>query len=411
MKTTALAWKNVSRNKRRSILSTVALAITVAVLIFGIGWIQGYGTYVFASMRRFDTGDLQILRQGYREQQGRFPLDLTVDSYTTTRRRLLGLPWVQAAAGRIDFTLRLSNGRDSVPLVGRAVDPAAEATVTTISRYIRAGDFFQSGPGVVIGQTLAERMDLAVGDTVRVAAVNRHGVTDFTHARVVGVFRLGYPLMDSQVALMDLGTAQVFLDLPDAVTRVVVVTRPGQSTSGRVAEYNEGSGGTDLRAYPWSDFAEATVNAVRADSGSFWIMLALMALLSFLGLTNSMAMNVNERIPEIGTLRAIGAKRRDIFALFSQESLLLGLVASVAGALLAAPVALYISRVGFDMGGLFPEDIPIPFGDRFYADYRVVHFCIGVLFGAVAAYIGAILPARRASRIGVAQAMGQTEIG
>ena len=163
--------------------------------------------------------------------------------------------------------------------------------------------------------------------------------------------------------------------------------------------------GDNLSVYSWQRFAETTVDSVRADVFSFYVMLAILYLLTVLGILNSMSMSVRERTAEIGTLRAIGIRRHRITTLFLCESLGIAAIAVGLSLLLSLPVAAYLELVGVDVGTALPEDIPVPFGETFHADYRVWHVLFAAGVGAGSAALGSILPARRAARINIAEAM------
>ncbi|HTX73173.1 MAG TPA: hypothetical protein VMC79_10135, partial [Rectinemataceae bacterium] len=98
-----LAVRNVLRNRRRTTLNAIAIAIGVAIMLVCLGWVQGYGTYIFGAVIRYQTGVAQLLNAGYQAQAERFPLDLTVTGYRAVKDQLLGLPGVSAVCGRIDF--------------------------------------------------------------------------------------------------------------------------------------------------------------------------------------------------------------------------------------------------------------------------------------------------------------------
>ena len=107
MNITGLAARNVFRNRRRSILNTIAIGLGVAIMIIALGWVQGYSTYIYSAIIHFQTGSAQILRKGYEEVAARFPLDLTLPEYRATRKRLLQIPGITGASGRIDFLARI----------------------------------------------------------------------------------------------------------------------------------------------------------------------------------------------------------------------------------------------------------------------------------------------------------------
>jgi putative ABC transport system permease protein len=410
--------RNVFRNRRRTVLNSVALVIAVFLMILGFGWVNGYQVYLFESVITFETGHLQILPAGYLDERARLPVDLTIADYDARRRALMTEhPEIAEATGRILFSVELSNGRRSVRLLGRGIDPKREARVTVLDDYISRGSYL--GTGVLIGAPIAERMSIEPGGTVFLTAVDSDGVRNVVDARVAGVFDFGYPAIDRNVIYVDLATAQSLLSLQDQVTKIVVRLSPESYTDAVPAELSSWAGGDEysasatgnagdeqgLAVYPWQRFAETTVSAVRADTASFWLMLGILYVLIVLGILNSMSMAIHERTGEIATLRAIGMKKRHVLGLFLSEGIGLALVATAAGILITVPVAAYLQYRGINVGAALPDDLPIPFGERFYAAFRFWHFAVAALVAIGTAVLGSVLPAYRGTRVRMAAAL------
>src|SRR5208337_611771 len=127
-----IGFRNIARNPRRSLLNVIALSIGVAMMIFGLGWIRGYSTTIYDGVKRLETGDLQVLREGYLEQERRLPLDIAIPDAESAARAISRDPLVAAAAPRIDFSATVGTQEGAVRVLGRAIEPSAEARVTSI---------------------------------------------------------------------------------------------------------------------------------------------------------------------------------------------------------------------------------------------------------------------------------------
>jgi putative ABC transport system permease protein len=406
----AVAFRNVFRNKRRSILNIIAIVVAVFLMVLGLGWVQGYESFLYQAVIDFETGHLQILHADYMEERARLPVDLNVADYTEARRAVAAADTrVAHVTGRIRFSVELGSGRESVRLLGRAIDPDSEAKVTVLDEYIQDGAYLDERSGVLIGAPLAARMGVQVNDTVFLTAVDRHGVRNVSDAPVVGIFDFGYPAIDENVIYTDLTTAMSLLSLEDEVTKLVVRLAPGAAALDALPAVEDAMvtelSGQDLVVRPWTAFAQTTVSAVQADSTSFWMMLVIVYILIVLGILNSMSMSIHERTGEIATLRAIGMHKSRVLWLFLAEGVALAAIGSGIAILLSLPVAAYLGYVGLDVGAALPEDLPIPFGERFRADFRVWHFLVSAGVGSLAAVVGGLFPARRATTVNVAHAL------
>nr|MDA3948502.1 FtsX-like permease family protein [Spirochaeta sp.] len=160
-----------------------------------------------------------------------------------------------------------------------------------------------------------------------------------------------------------------------------------------------------LQVRPWQDFARAAVSAVEGDTYSFTVMVVVMYLLIVLGILNSMSMSVHERTREIGTIRAIGIRRRQLLALFALESVWQALIAAAIALVITTPVALWLANTGVDITSSMPDTMPVPFGERFRGVFAPWQYLFTLASGILTALAGAILPAGRAGKITVAEAM------
>lgn len=439
MELLVVSLKNVFRNRRRTILTVIALTVGIALMVTGMAWIQGYKTYIYDALIRFQTGQLHVLPESYIEESERYPVDIAIGAYDDTRELLRSQPAVAEAAGRINFSLRVSSGAKSTRLLGTAIDPEGEARITVIEDYIARGSYLTDRSGVLIGEPIARKMGISPEDNVYVRAMDSYGVENVTVLPVVGTFELGYPAMDESVLFMDLESAQELLSLGGRVTRIVIALNEGyqvaaaqreisalvqERLAGRVVVGggNAGAAGQNgaaearsagsaqaaqsgLTVKPWRFFVQSIVNATRADMASFWGILVILYLMIVLGILNSMSMSVQERTAEIATLRAIGMRRGRILRLFLAESVWTAILGILAGAIVAAPLLYYLEVVGIPIGEAIPESLPVPFGTTFHSDFLAWHALVTAAVAVGTAVAGSLLPARRASRINIAQAM------
>ena len=401
-----IGFRNIARNPRRTALNIIALAIGMAMMIFGIGWIRGYSTTIYSGVKRLETGDLQVLREGYLDQQRRLPLDIAIPDADAAAALIERDPLVSAVAPRIDFSATVGTRAGTVRVLGRAIDPASESRVTSIREFMTGGTYLSSDTGgVLIGAPLAAKLGARVGHLIALSAVDKYSVQNFVEVPVRGIFRFGFPSMDQGLVLVDLATARGLLGMTGAATRLVVRLKNGVSETTALSSLGTSLAPAGDRVYSWRRFAEAIVTATTADIGGFWIVFMIIFLLIIIGMLNSMSMSVQERTREIGTLRAIGIRRSQLTFLFMSEAASLALVAAIIACLLGGAVALYMQRVGFDFSSTSLE-MPIPFGHRFTGDYRLADFFTAAVVGVVTALVGSLLPTRRAARLSISRSLG-----
>jgi putative ABC transport system permease protein len=147
------------------------------------------------------------------------------------------------------------------------------------------------------------------------------------------------------------------------------------------------------------------VVAVKSDTFFFWVMLVILFVLIVVGIVNSMSMAVLERTDELGTLRAVGMRRGALVRLVVLEGAWISAISIVAALILSAPIAVYLSTAGLDISQALPENVPIPFGEAFHADFAVWHYFVSIGVAVATAVLGSLVPAWRAGRMNIVTAM------
>jgi len=165
-------------------------------------------------------------------------------------------------------------------------------------------------------------------------------------------------------------------------------------------------GGEGLSAYEWKTFSENLVSTVETRLALMSTVMSVLFALIAAGIFNTMAMNVQERYREIGTLRAIGIRRSTLRRLFLLEGLIVGAAGCLLAALPATLIGLFMANFGFDVSGIMPRDLPIPFGKALRASYVPKQALLAVGASLGAAVLGSIVPAFRASRLAITEAIG-----
>jgi len=403
-----VAFRNIVRNERRSKLTIITIVIGVTILMNMQGLLRGLTSTVYGRMMAMDTGQVQVEAEGYRADARRLPLDRVVGDSGTLAAELAALPGVKAVSERIDASFEITNGRDGVRVMARGIGPS-ETRVTELGGKIVEGRLFAPGePGLVIGKGLADKLGLRVGDAAYFTAMDRHSVRNLGSAPVVGVFNYDYPLFDDRMVFLDIDQARAFLDLGEVATRIVVRgDRPGASAA--LTREVAGALPSGLVAFEWKVFAENLVSTIETRLKLLFTILSVLFCLIIAGIFNTMAMSVQERYREIGTLRAIGIRKRGLERIFLAEGLIMGLAGCLVAAIPSTAIGLWLGVWGIDLSGIFPRDIPIPFGTALHAAYSVADALRALAAGLGAAVMGALVPARAAARLPITEALTATK--
>jgi putative ABC transport system permease protein len=396
-----LALRNLFRHRVRSLVTIAAVAFSTIVLIVAAGFVQ----QIFADLRN-DTiatglGHLQITRPGFLERGAADPYAYLLPDSPGELNAIAALPHVTAVEQRLNFNGLLSHGDDTLSFVGVGVEPAADAIVTHNLTYLSGSALTADAEDeVVVGQGLANNLGIHTGDRVVLLINSARGGVSAVEATVHGVFSSGFRAFDEVALRTSLAAARKLMKTRGAHNWVVVLD-DADEVDATAAKIGGMLDATRFHVVRWIELADAYTKTVTFLSGQLGVMRVLVAVIIVLGVSNMLVMNVLERTGEIGTLMALGTRRRRVVTLFVLESFYLGLIGSMVGLALGIAAARLISAIGVPM--------PPPPG-RTVDYYGAVMLTLPILVSAFSVSLGTTLlaglyPARKASRLVIVDAL------
>lgn len=395
-----LALRNLFRHYDRTLLTLVAIVIGVAGLVLGGGFVADIFVQLQEASIHSTIGHAQVYRAGYYAQGKRESATHMIESSADLLPRVRVVPGVTDVLRRVYFSGLANNGRADLPVIGDGVEPVGEAKLGSYlqivaGRNLVAGDDY----AVVLGQGLAKALGVAPGDYVTLLVNTVAGAMNTLEFKVVGVFRSISQDYDARALRIPLATAQVLLD-STAVHSLVLVLHDTAQTDAVVAAVARELG-KGYEVLPWYRLAEFYQKTVELYQRQFLVLLIIVLALVSLGVANSVTMSLHERTGEFGTLKALGTRNGELFRLILVENALLGFLGGVCGVLAGVVLAWAISAVGIAMPP--PPNMNI----GYTAIIRVVPWMLVLAFGVgwLATLLAAILPARRAARQPIVEAL------
>lgn len=399
-----LAWRNITRNHRRSLLTGGIVAFGFVSFALAGGFMaqsfdglrdnairSGLGHVQFADTRAFDQSEETTLQFGI-GQTDRVLQVLRAD------------PAVEVVMPRVEFYGLVSAGGRSLPFAGIGVDAQAEAHGSTIPRSVHTGEWLDAKTrGVVIGGGLAKALNAKLGSSVTLLATTTDGTLNAIDATVRGIADISIKELSERYLALPLPLAQELLSAPDTVSRIsVILKEPAheRAAAARLAEQLQQTGVT-LGVKIWRELAVFYQQVRMLYLAIFGFMGIVLLVVVFLSTANATLMSVSERTREIGTLRALGARPRRITSSFILEGALLGLASSVAGAVLSLLITFAINISDIEM--------PPPPGSvkGFIISVQIIP--LAYLAAATAMMItlalASFIPARRAARASIVESL------
>jgi len=349
-----LAWRNIWRNKRRTILTLIAISFATAIVVFFQGLqISAHETAIVATTRIFQ-GAIQVQREDYFDNP---QISRSIENPESLRESIALLDEVEAATLRaIGFALISSEDRTyGVQVVG--VDPELEPRLSSIPGLVREGNYLddESYYHVALGAAIARNLRVGVGDELTILGQGKEGSLAAAVVVVQGVYESGSSEVDRSLIQIPLRAFQEIFYMPDeahsVVVRVSSLSRLNKIQE-RISAIIEGQ---NLRVLRWDEITPGLKQSLEFDRITDWIFLLSLIVIVIIGILNSFLMSIIERTREFGMLLCLGMKPGGLTKLILLECSQLVIMGTMLGSLLGAVVILYFNQVGFVIPGA--EDI------------------------------------------------------
>jgi putative ABC transport system permease protein len=402
-----LAFRNLFRHRRRTIITIIAIASGLALLIFSSGFGDGMHSQVIDDGVAAMAGHVVVQGTGFQDQRD---VAIVVPEGASVVQRL-GEVFPDADVVPRIFVEGLVNSSDGSSGVGFvAVDPARERLVNDLPDKIVQGEYLDGSAGIVIGVVLARTLEVEVGDKVVVMAQSGPDIVSRL-LRVRGIFHTGMDLMDGFVAHVPLDVAQEMLGLGGAVSQVSLHLPHADGTKEATATVRALLPGAELEVLSWQKALPELHQFVVLDDGGLYVMLLIIVAIVALGILNTVLMSVLERTREFGVLLSIGMTPRRLSTMVLLEGLVLGVIGTVSG-LIAGLLANWPMQVkGVDLGamsGVSDEGFDVAGVQAnllMHSDLSPTKVVIFVTLAVLLTLAASLYPAWKAGRLQPVQAM------
>jgi ABC-type lipoprotein release transport system permease subunit len=399
-----MAWRNVWRQGRRTVIVLIATALGLALLLFFDGLFGGSRQAIFGNAVRLQGGNLLIHAPGYRERARRLPL-LPLPNDEAVLEAALAQPHVVGASRRIKTSGMVSSREGTLPVTIVGIEPEQEAATGLLAENVALGRYLAAHDEdvILVGQALADRLEVGLDDRVTLVGRATHEQMRRRTMTVVGIYNLGLPEVEKGALYISLVEAQTLFDMRDQATEVVIsLEHVGQEQSVLDA-LRPALPGYEVDS--WYTLNPEMLQALDVNEQVMAMFGLVVLLIAAVGILNILLMAVFERTREIGILAALGLKRRQILALFLQEGVLIGLLGALAGSALGGAAVWYLSRVGLKWTAAEYSELTALMGTRIYFQMGIDQLLGRALTVALIAALASLYPAWQASRKEPAEAL------
>ncbi len=403
-----MAWRNIFRNKRRTILNIIAIAVNIAIIIFVVAYMRYIIEDRYSKVPKYLTGHIQIHNSEYESDKGdEFPLKYTIDKYQSICNITSKIDGVIFAGNRIEFSGIAGNGKDLLPIQGIAFEPEKESKFGIIDDKIKEGNYLEpKDSSILIGDKMAELMNLKVGDSLKLYIRTKDNSKNIADLKISGIFKTSFAMIDKSYIYMTIPTAKSILKTGSEPTEIIIGLEDRNDVEPVIKELNSKLTGNlkkGINIDSWVKYSRGSVDDLKNTQTFMLIFVLILLLIAVFGMITTMYMNVFERKNEIGTIRSIGMDSSQVKNLFLLEGMVTSLLGVVAGCIIGGLISYIVSKVGIPVPSAESRTVPTP--ERLYTDSRYIEFVGAIIIGIMTGAIGSILPAIRISKLKVVDAL------
>lgn len=391
-----IAWRNLWRNKRRSLIILASMVIGVVAIILADTLSIGMMQQILDNQIGSQVSHLQIHKMGFNDNK---IIQNVVPDYPKVEAILNQHQMVERYSKRLISYGLVSSATNSAGAQIVAVDPQAESEVTKIDESIISGKYLSGQMNeIIIGKKLAEKIDVQLGDKIVGMASSLDGSVGSDAFRIVGIFRTFSSAFDQSTVYISIVNGQRMLEVGDQISEFAVLV----NDLDRVDELDKaltGQLGSDYEVLTYGELIPLAVMQIEIYKESMFIFYGIIGLALVFGIINTMLMSVFERIQEFGVLMAIGLRNRKLFLMVLVEAFVLGVFGTLIGFGLGLGFYGYLADSGIDLS-VFSESLnSFGSGTVIYPVLTMEGVLNSLLVIPVFAVLGAIYPALKAARL------------
>lgn len=393
-----LAWRNIWRNTRRSLITLSAVSFGLTVLIFLWGFGDGAHKRMVENFISISVGHLQIHPSGYLRSEDP---SLTIPQWREKMERLKGFPEVDSVSPRIRNYSLVATPTQSSSVLLSGILPDKEIKVTRLLKFISKGRFLSTEPKmeVIIGEELAQFLNVGIGERIVILSQGFNGSLASGSYEVAGLFRSGVPEMDRGQIFLHLEIIQELLSMPDEVHEIAIRLKSSSQLEDARFAINNTFPSAEYDIQTWRDLSPVVVQWIELDNIILYIILLVVTIIVSIGIMNAMLMTVFERFREFGILRAMGTMPHEILLMILLEAAILTMFGTIAGIIMGFGLDRFYGWHGINLSEYSHAFAPFYSGTVIYTNVSLKHLLqsAGIVF--TAGILSSLYPAVKAIRL------------
>jgi len=333
-----IAWRNLWRNRKRSVITISAVVMAVLLSTITSSMQEGTYTRMIDNMVKFYTGYIQIHHPEFWETKS---INDSYEPGTNLIRDIKSTPGILLAVPRLESFTLISSGDNTKGCSLIGIDPEKEDSLTGLSKWIKKGEYLKKGSkGIIVAVNIAHNLDASVGDTLVLISQGYQGSSASALVSVDGILEFPSLQLNNFAAYIDIDHAWEFFSAPGLITSMSLMVKDYKAVNA-TARILENKLKPAYSVMTWQEMQPDLVKMIEGDRAGGVIMKGILYLLVGFGILGTIIMMMAERRKEMGVMVAIGMKKWRLQRILIYESLYIGMLGVLLGVLVSIPVILY----------------------------------------------------------------------
>ncbi len=391
-----LAWRNIWRNRRRSLIVLTSVIVGLVAIVISDGLSNGMIGQMLSNQINLNISHIQIHKKGFNSNR-------TVKNFIPDSKKvdevLKADPSIKSYSKRVFVTGILSSANNSSGVKIYGIDPNQEAKVSIIKSSMIEGSYLTKNKrDIIIGKKLAEKLEVEIGDKVVAMANTIKGNIGSEVFRIVGIFKTASSEFDKTAIYIPAITEQNMLNIGDKYYEYAILTKNYDNVD-EIQKDLEAKLGENFEVLSYKDLLPMLIYQIELYKETMWILNVIIGLALIFGIINSMLMSVFERIREFGVLMSIGMKNSRIYLMIVTEAFIIGIVGTIAGIIVGLLLEIPLAHTGIDLSFFSSGLEAFGIGTVIYPVLSTGNIIMSSLFMPFVAILGALYPAYKAIKL------------
>lgn len=387
-----LAFKNILRAKRRTILTFLMLSFGVALYILMSSFFAGFDSVSFDNVVNFETGHVKIRPASY-DKETPYSLDNLIEDPAAIEEKLKEKKYITGYTQRVKFFGEIDNGIDSQPVVIVGVDQERDKSVFSLEKFYSEGRL--EAEGAVVGADLARDLGLGMGDPFFITFRDREGMYTSIETYISGVLYSPDPMSNKGKVFLALDFTKEWLGIT-AASEITIKTDDLDDAIDYAEELQAIFPEAQVKS--WKDISYQFADITAQKKSASQVILFFILIIAMVGIINTILISVYEKRREIGTLKAMGMLDKDVRNLFVAEGFFIGLLGSISGILLGTLFVLPLATIGIDLSSIVSEmgdAVGMAMVGVIYPGFALKDYVMAVSLSTIVSVLASYFPARR----------------